>query len=212
MPSLARTLATHSHLSGPPWTGTPSPRRSPEKRGSRAGASRRLWDHAAGTSDASGCKCPFLLTDSQPAPFRWLSRPGDGARAAGLGEGGGRAGRRESRGGRGREFWAALPAWLWASFREPWAARVVSWGGQSLKVPKVGAGVGLGAGRAGPADGQRPPLCPSDPRWGPWLVILFPLCPVLQGTGGGSWGIRGPHSQLTSPTITWSIMYKSPRF
>ena len=115
MPSLACTLSTHCHLSGPPWTGTPSPRRSPEKRGSRAGASRRLWDHAAGTSDASGCKCPFLLTDSQPAPFRWLSSPGDGARAAGLGEGGGRAGRRESRGGRGQEFWAALPAWLWVS-------------------------------------------------------------------------------------------------
>lgn len=58
------------------------------------------WGHAAGTSDASGCKCPFLLTDSQPAPFRWLSSPGDGARAAVL-----------RGGGEGRE--RRKQAWVW---------------------------------------------------------------------------------------------------
>lgn len=172
------------------------------------------WGHTAGTSDASGCKCPFLLTDSQPAPFRWLSSPGDGARAVVLRGGGGRAGRRESRGGCGQEFWAALPAWLRVPL-QPWGpTRVLSPRNQSLEVPKVGAGVGLGAGRAGPADGQGPPFCPSDPGWGPWPVILFPLCPVVQASGhaGGSWESQISHSQLTCPTITWGIMYKSPGF
>lgn len=86
-------------------------------------AVRVMRVHTAGTSDASGCKCPFLLTDSQPAPFWWLSSPGVGARAAVLRAGGGRAGRRESRGGCGPELGAAPPAWLWVP-QQPWGPRM----------------------------------------------------------------------------------------
>lgn len=62
------------------------------------------WGHEAGTSDASGCKCFFLLADSWLTPFQWLGSPGNRARASVLLEGGGRAGRRESRSGCGHEL------------------------------------------------------------------------------------------------------------
>lgn len=85
--------------------------------------------------------------------------------------------------------------------------------GQSLQVPKGGVGRGRGLGRAGPADGQRPPACPSDRGQGTWLVRPLPLHPVIQGSGdpGGSRGNQVAHSQLVcSPTATWGITHKGP--
>lgn len=161
----------------------------------------------AGTSDASGCKCPFLLADSQPAPFQWLSSPGEGARTALLSGGGERAGKRESRGGCGQESQAGLPAWLWVSL-QLWSllccGGCVASQGSGTESSQGGAGVGLGPSSAALTDGQRLHFATEMGS-----LACRPLSLWVSGSGhpGGRQGSQVSHSQLPCPPV---VIWVSP--
>lgn len=167
----------------------------------------------AGTSDASGCKCPFLLADSQPAPFQWLSSPGEGARPSVLSGGGERAGKRESRGGCGQESLAGLPAWLWVSL-QLWSllccGSCVASQGSGTESSQGAAGVGLGAEQCCPNRWPkailstemgrlacRPAFSLGLRQWSPWWL-------------SGKSGL--PLPAPLPPSSDLGITYRSPWF